>query len=113
MFPSLAYSKTETVDHKKMPLAYIYTMNASEEVSHQIGYHDLHNHFEMGLSMVFTKPEHLYVYETYQFKDYSKYVSDAFDEKERREIRKNRFPKDLESAFEIGKKIAIQAEQHD
>lgn len=112
MFPFVAYSKTEVVEHKKMPIAYIYTMNASEEISHQIGYHDLHDHFEMGLSMVFTKPEHLYVYETYQFKDYSKYVSDAFDEKERREIRKNRFPKDLESAFEIGKKIAIRAKQH-
>ncbi|WP_298500397.1 hypothetical protein [uncultured Methanobrevibacter sp.] len=51
--------------------------------------------------------------ETYQFKDYSKYVSDAFDEKERRNLRKTQFPKDLESAFELGRKIAIQAEQHD
>lgn len=113
MFPFVAYSKTETVDHKKMPLAFIYTMNASEELSHQIGYHDLHDHFEMGMSMVFTKPEHLYVYKTYQFKDYSKYVSDAFDENERRNLRKTQFPKDLESAFELGRKIAIQAEQHD
>ena len=113
MFPFLAYSKTETVEHKRMPLAYIYTMNASEEISHQIGYHDLHNHFEMGLSMVFTKPDHLYVYETYQFKDYSRYVSDAFDEKERRHIRKTRFPEDLKSAFELGKRVAIRAEQPD
>ena len=111
MFPFLAYSKTESVEHKKMPLAYIYTMNASEELSHQIGYHNLHDHFEMGLSMVFTKPENLYVYETYQFKDYSKYVSDAFDEKERKNIRKTRFPKDLDNAFELGRKIAIQAKQ--
>ena len=87
-------------------------MNASEEVSHQIGYHDLHNHFEMGMSMIFTKPEHLYVYETYQFKNYSKYVSDVFDEKERKQIRETSFPKDLESAFELGRKIAIQAKQH-
>ena len=113
MFPFVAYSKTETVEHKKMPTAYIYTMNASEELSHQIGYHDLHNHFEMGLSMVFSKPEHLYVYETYQFNDYQKYVSDAFDENERMEIRKNQFPKDLESAFELGKGVAIRAKQHD
>lgn len=113
MFPFLAYSKTETVEHKRMPLAYIYTMNASDEISHQIGYHDLHNHFEMGLSMVFTKPDHLYVYETYQFKDYSRYVSDAFDEKERRHIRKTRFPEDLKSAFELGKRVAIRAEQPD
>ena len=112
MFPFAVYSKTEVVEHKKMPIAYIYTMNASEESSYQIGYHDLHDHFEMDLSMVFTKVEHLYVYETYQFKDYSKYVSDAFDEKERKQIRKTRFPKDLESAFGLGKKIAIQAKQH-
>ena len=112
MFPFVAYSKTEVVEHKRMPLAYIYTMNASEDLSYQIGYHDLHDHFEMGLSMIFTKPDHLYVYDTYQFKDYSKYVSDAFDEKERMEIRKNRFPKDLENAFELGKRIATRAEQH-
>ena len=112
MFPFVAYSKTEVVEHKKMPIAFIYTMNMSEELSNQIGIHDVHNHFEIGLSMVFTKPEHLFVYETYQFKDYSKYVSDAFDEAERRQIRKTQFPKDLESAFEIGEKIAIQAKQH-
>jgi multimeric flavodoxin WrbA len=112
MFPFLAYSNTETVEHKTMPIACIYTMNVSEELSYQIGYHDIHDHFEMGLDMVFTKPDHLYVYETYQFKDYSRYVSDSFDEKERAEIRKNRFPKDLKKAFELGKKIAIRAEQH-
>jgi multimeric flavodoxin WrbA len=112
MFPFLAYSRTETVEHKKMPVAFIYTMNASEEISYQIGYHDLHDHFEMGLGMVFTQPEHLYVYETYQFRDYSKYVSDAFDENERKIIRQNRFPEDLKSAFEIGKNVAIRAERH-
>ena len=112
-FPFVAYSKTEVVEHKRMPLAYIYTMNASEEISYQIGYHDLHDHFERGLAMTFSGVDHLYVYETYQFKDYSRYVSDAFDESERREIRKNRFPKDLESAFELGKKIAIRAKQLD
>jgi hypothetical protein len=88
-------------------------MNASEEVSYQIGYHDLHDHFEMGLSMVFTKPEHLYVYNTYQFKDYSRYVSDAFDESEKRHVRQTQFPKDLENAFELGKRVAIRVEQLD
>lgn len=113
MFPFLAYSKTETVPHKKMPIACIYTMNVSKELSYQIGYHKIHDHFEMALGMVFTEPEHLYVYETYQFRDYSKYVSDAFDEAERKQIRKNRFPEDLKSAFELGSRIAIQAKQHD
>ena len=67
----------------------------------------------MGLSMIFTKPDHLYVYDTYQFKDYSKYVSDAFDEAQKRKVLQTQFPKDLESAFEIGKKVATRAAQHD
>ncbi|WP_407453348.1 hypothetical protein [Methanobrevibacter sp.] len=40
----------------------------------------------MSLERMFSKTEHLYVYETYQFNVYSKYVSDAFDEDERRHI---------------------------
>ena len=111
MFPFLAYSRTEAVEHKRMPMACIYTMNAPEELSYKIGYHGIHDHFEMGLSMVFTKPEHLYVYDTYQFKDYSKYVSDAFDEADKRHVRETQFPKDLDSAFEIGRRVAIRAEQ--
>ena len=113
MFPFLAYSKTEVVEHNKMPLAFIYTMNATEDISYQIGYHGLFDHFERALSMVFTKPEHLYVYNTYQFRDYSKYVSDAFDETEKRNVRQTQFPKDLENAFELGKRVAIRAEQLD
>lgn len=113
IFPFVAYSKTEVVEHKRMPLAYIYTMNAPEEVSYQIGYHDLHDHFEMGLSGVFTKVEHLYVYDTYQFKNYSRYVSDMFDESKKRHVRQTQFPKDLENAFELGKGVAIRAKQLD
>lgn len=106
IFPFLAYSKTETVDHKRMPLACIYTMNVSKESSFDMGYHERFDDHEAALEMIFTKPEHLYVYETYQFNDYSRYVSDMFDEAERRHIRETQFPKDLESAFQLGKNIA-------
>ena len=106
MFPFLAYSKTETVDHKRMPLACIYTMNVSKEMSIDVGYHDRFDAYESSLEMIFTKPEHLYVHETYQFSDYNRYVSDVFDESERRHIRKTQFPKDLESAFELDRNIA-------
>jgi hypothetical protein len=109
MFPFLAYSNVESVDHKRMPLACIYTMNVSDEASNLMGYHELFDKYENTLERIFSKPEHLYVYETYQFKDYSRYVSDVFDEKERRHIRETRFPKDLQSAFEIGQNIAKKA----
>ncbi len=106
MFPFLAYSRHEVVEHKKMPVACIYTMNLSKESSYEMGYHDLFDKYENVLTNIFTKPEHLYVYETYQFSDYSKYVSDLFDEPERKHIHETQFPKDLQSAFEIGQMIA-------
>lgn len=109
MFPFFAYSSHETVEHKRMPLACIYTMNLSKEDSINMGYYDLFDKYESTLEMIFTKPDHLYVHETYQFSDYSRYVSDIFDEKERRRILETRFPNDLKSAFEIGKNIALRA----
>ena len=84
-------------------------MNVSDEVSYLSGYHDLFDKYENILQRIFTKPEHLYVHETYQFKDYSRYVSDMFDEKQRRHIRETRFPNDLQSAFKIGQNIAKRA----
>lgn len=109
MFPFLAYSSVETVDHKKMPLAVIYTMNVSEQSSLVMGYHGLFDKYEHTLENLFSKPEHLYVYETYQFSDYDRYVSDIFDEKERRHIHETQFPKDLQSSFKIGQNIAKRA----
>lgn len=109
MFPFLAYSTTETVEHKRMPLACIYTMNVSDEASFDLGYHDLFGNYETVLEKLFTKPEHLYVHETYQFSNYDRYVSDVFDEKERRHIHETRFPLDLESSFKIGQNIAKKA----
>ena len=48
IFPFLAYSKTETVDHKRMPLACIYTMNVSKELSFDMGYHERFDDHESG-----------------------------------------------------------------
>ena len=36
-----------------------------------------------------------------------------FDEKERKHIRETQFPKDLDNAFELGRKVAIRAKQLD
>lgn len=109
MFPFLAYSTVETVEHKKMPISCIYTMNVSKKASLDMGYHDLFDKYESVLENLFTKPEHLYVYETYQFSDYDRYVSDMFDERERRHIHETRFPLDLQSSFKIGQNIAKRA----
>ena len=51
------------------------------------------------------KKQGLYSYDTYQFTDYSKYNCDMFDEEHKREVRDTQFPKDMESAFELGKRL--------
>lgn len=43
-----------------MPIACIYTMNVSDEVSHMMGYNTQFEKYESSLENLFIKPEHLY-----------------------------------------------------
>ncbi len=54
---------------------------------------------------IFGYSESLYSTDTYQFDDYSKYVSDRFDPAEKAKRRAEVFPLDCEKAFEMGKKF--------
>ena len=49
--------------------------------------------------------EVLYSCDTYQFIDYSKYDIDLFDETEKAKVRDEQFPKDLENAYNLGKRL--------
>ena len=44
----------------------------------------------------------MFVSDTYQFNDYSKYVVTCFDEKKKAQVRKEQFPKDCKNAFNMG-----------
>lgn len=48
----------------------------------------------------------LYSYDTKQFKDYSRYDIDFFSADEKQKQHDIQFPKDLQSAYELGKKMA-------
>ena len=52
------------------------------------------------------QPEILYACNTYQFSDYEKYESSMFSKSEKAAYRAEQFPKDLEAAFEMGKRLA-------
>ena len=111
IFPFFVYDEDMTsLAPKKMAIGCIYTMNLDEETARQFGYHDLFDKNEFVLEKMFTKPFHLYSYDTYQF-DYSKYKMDLFTEEEKLKTRKMQFPIDLENAFKLGEKIAIEAKQ--
>ena len=102
-FPYLVYDKNySSIAPKKMPTAFIYTMNAPEEVMNQIGYLKTFNNIESSIEHIFTKPLVMYSNNTYQFDEYSKYKADAFSEEVKAEHRKMQFPLDCQIAFEIG-----------
>lgn len=103
LFPYLVYDKNHSsIAPKKIPTAFIYTMNASEEYMEKGGYLSNFNNIESAIGHILTKPLVMYSNNTYQFDDYSKYKADAFSEEKKAEHRKMQFPLDCQKAFELG-----------
>ncbi|MBU3178474.1 flavodoxin family protein [Clostridium estertheticum] len=103
IFPYLVYDENySTISPKKMPTAFIYTMNAPEEIMNKLGYLKTFDHIESTIEHIFTKPLVMYSNNTYQFYDYSKYKSNAFSEEAKAAHRKIQFPLDCQKAFELG-----------
>lgn len=57
------------------------------------------------LTHIFGASETLLVNDTYQFDDYSKYETSAFDVNHKLKRRIEEFPKDCQKAFEIGARL--------
>ena len=111
-FPFLKYSNpASSIAPKKMEMAFVYTMNVPTEVMEMYGYRDHLEKSHKFPQLVFgcENADVLYVNDTYQFDDYSRYESDMFDAEHKKSMRKNRFPQDLLAAFEMGKKLALKA----
>lgn len=58
---------------------------------------------------VFGPTEILRSYDTYQFNNYSRYDAAMIDERHKAEVRATQFPKDMEAAFELGKRLVREA----
>ena len=94
-----------TLVEKKIPTACIYTMNVDEKEMLEGGYRQNLELWENFLTWYYKKPLVAYAFNTYQFDDYSKYICETFDEKEKAKYRDEQFPKDLEKAFDLGKRL--------
>jgi hypothetical protein len=82
-------------------MAFVYTMNVSEEqMNENYGQHIAAN--ASVLKMIFGQSESLYCNETLQFEDYNKVVFSYFDPEERQKRRREIFPQDCKRAFELG-----------
>jgi multimeric flavodoxin WrbA len=109
LFAPLVYSQpSRSLFPRKVRTAMIYTMNVSEEMSAQIGYHAMMSATEASLKRIFGEAETLCSYDTYQFPDYSKVIMEHFDLEKKALRLKETFPIDCQKAFDLGHRLAAK-----
>ncbi|PKL73553.1 MAG: flavodoxin [Methanobacteriales archaeon HGW-Methanobacteriales-2] len=103
IFPYLVYDpEGSTLFPRRIPVGFIYTMGVVEELLEEIGYHQYFNTIKKLTERIIGESESLYVTDTYQFDDYTKYVSSRFNPEEKLKKRREIFPQDCEKAFQMG-----------
>jgi multimeric flavodoxin WrbA len=108
LFPYLTYTRPPgSLFGRKIPTAFVYTMNVSEQLMKENCYPVHIGLNENVLSRTFGQAESLCCFETLQFEDYDKVVFNYFDPEERRERRRTVFPEDCRKAFELGVRLAV------
>lgn len=88
----------------------IYTTGAPEDEAEKIFKSNLDAN-EYFLETLYGYTETLYAHFTYQFKDYSKYDLIEGLKELRDKQREEQFPKDLQNAYELGKRLVKKAKE--
>ena len=89
----------------KARLGFIYTFGATEEMAAQRGWNRSLPESGAFLERIFGPVEHLLVYDTLQFEDYSKYVATRFDPAQKAVRRRDVFPQECRKAFDLGVRL--------
>lgn len=112
LYPYVAYDvNTPVLPKKKSQTGFIYTMGATESQMKELGYEQHFMFNDMFMKHIFGASESLIVTDTYQFDDYSKYVSSMFDVAEKTKRREVEFPIDCQRAFDVGVRFVEQSSQ--
>ena len=107
IFPYLVYdTNRSTLFKKRIKTGLIYTMGAKKDQIKLMGYDQALNFVEIVMKRIFGESESLFVTDTYQFDDYSKYESTLFNVQEKAKRRTEEFPKDCQKAFDMGVRFA-------
>lgn len=108
LFPYHTYTNPPvSLFPNKIPAAFIYTMNVTEEMAKERGYEPMFQRFQTYLQTVFGSCETLMSYDTYQFKDYSKVLATRFDPVAKLKRKQEEFPKDCQKAFDLGVRLVV------
>ena len=110
-FAQMTYSKSDVPNvpkrliDKKLNVGLIYTMSCTPKIAEQFNYPVIMAPDNNYMKLYFGYCEVLNSYNTYQFSDYSKYLADIIDEKEKAKQRDEQFPIDKQNAFDMGKRL--------
>ena len=94
---------------KVIQTANIFTMNCPEDMMKDWNYPLVLEANTQTLAAVFGASETLYICNTYQFTDYSRYDITLFNEEDKRAYRDSHFSQDLENARALGKHLVEKA----
>ena len=111
VYQYLNFDKKHVDSNAPKPLrtAMIYTMNVSEESMKLSNYDHILGSAERYLQRIFGfQPARLCAYNTYQFKEYSQYRASYWNEHQKAEHNRIRFPLDCQAAYDMGKQIATE-----
>jgi multimeric flavodoxin WrbA len=99
-FGGMAYDADRSALYeRRIPVKVLLTMNAPKE-----GFHEsLNKSIAAMMSRLVGPTEIIEANDTLQFDDYAKYDASGFDVEAKKRGREERFPKDLERAYETGK----------
>lgn len=112
LFAAIKYLKDEDTGmmqrelERNIAVGIVHTMGATEEQFKRTCMPEMMGMNEILLKIAFGYCETLNIYDTSHFIDYSKYECNVFDEERKKEVRETQFPKDLQNAFNFGKKLA-------
>ncbi len=106
-FPWLSYNDYSLTAPKRMPVVLLETMNGLPERNNSNGYGSM----ELCIANALSRPEHLIAYNTYQVKDYGRYELAGFSEKVKRHYRDTHWEKDLQKAYDAGRRMAESISQ--
>ena len=120
LFPILSYNgeydeKTRAMKSnilkRKIPTAMIYTMGQTDEGVKECNYPMMFDANAKFMKQLFGYCETIYSNNAYQFSDYSKIDIVEFAEPIRAKYRDEELPKDLEEAYELGKRLVQKAKE--
>ena len=117
VFPLLSYNPKISEDgemeggvrEKRVPTAMIYSMGDSKEHTDAIHYPIILGEYARFMEMVYGHGEMLCTYNGLQFNDFSRYDLMDGTKEYREKYRDEQFPKDLEAAYELGKRLVEMA----